>query len=316
VAVLVAVAFVSALVTTPLAAWVARRAGIVDRPGPLKVHREAVPYLGGVAVLAAMAAPLAVERPALLAPAALALALGVADDVRDLPPRLRLAGQVVVGVVAGLVLPAPGPAALGVALTAVAVVALMNAINLLDGLDGLAAGVALVAAIGFAVASADARGPALVLAGALAGFLVFNRPPARIYLGDGGAYLLGTMLALCAVLLVDDGETWAVWLAAPLMVAVPVADTVVAIVRRARAHHPLFGGDRSHLYDQLVDRGRGRGATVLACIAAQAVLAAIGVIATRTPVAVGATIAIATFLLFGAALVAGGFVTTTPETAR
>ncbi|HEX5615215.1 MAG TPA: MraY family glycosyltransferase [Acidimicrobiia bacterium] len=315
-AVVVGVAVLVALVATPLAARVARRLGVVDHPGELKVHATPVPYLGGVAVLVAMAGPLAAHRPALLLPLALALALGVADDSRGLSPRARVVGEVVIGVVAGLVEPAPGPVALGVALTAVAVVALVNAVNLLDGLDGLAAGVCAVGAIGFAIVSPEARAPALALAGALGGFLVFNRPPARIYLGDGGSYLLGTTLALGAVLLVSDADTWAAWVAAPLFVAVPVADTLIAIVRRRRARRPLFAGDRSHVYDQLVDRGWSPPRTVLACVGAQVVLAALAIAAVETPAALGAAIAAATLVVLAVGLVAGGFVTTTTEPTR
>lgn len=310
------VAFVVALAATPVAAGVARRLDVVDHPGPLKVHAAPVPYLGGVAVFVALAGPLAFHRPALLVPLALALALGIGDDTRDLPPVLRLAGEVVIGLTAGLVEPAPGPAALGVVLTAVAVVALINALNLLDGLDGLAAGVGAAAAAGFAVASGEARLPALALAGALAGFLVFNRPPARIYLGDGGAYLVGTALALLAVLLVDDRGTAAAWVAAPVFVAVPVADTLVAILRRKLAGRPLFAGDRSHLYDQLVDRGWSVPRTALGCIGVQALLAGIAAVAVVVPTPAGVALVAVTVVAVVVALVAGRFVTTTPETAR
>ena len=310
------VAFAVGLVATPVAARVAHRLGVVDRPGALKVHAEPVPYLGGAAVFVAVAGPLAFERPALLVPLGLALALGVGDDRRDLPPRLRVVGEIVIGVVAGVIEPAPGPTLVGVALTAIAVIALVNALNLLDGLDGLAAGAGAVAAIGFAVASDDARVFALALLGALVAFLLFNRPPARIYLGDGGAYLLGTALALLAVVLVNDETTAASWTAAPLFVAVPVADTLVAIVRRSRSGRPLFEGDRSHLYDQLVDRGWSVPRTVLVCVAAQGLLVALAATAVAVGTPIGIVITLSTIVLLAVALVAGRFVTATPETTR
>jgi UDP-GlcNAc:undecaprenyl-phosphate GlcNAc-1-phosphate transferase len=266
-----------ALVATPIAAVVATRLGVVDRPGPYKVQTEPVPYLGGVAIYIAVAAAVGSSSPRLLLPLGLALALGVADDVRSRSPVLRIAGAVVVGAAAGWAVPMPLP--LGAAVTAVAVVALLNALNLLDGLDGLAAGVALMAAVGFAAIGGDARGPALALAGALTGFLAFNRPPARIYLGDGGAYLIGTALALLAALLVDSDRGVATWAAVPLLIAVPVLDTTVAFVRRLRARRPLLAGDRGHVYDQLVDRGRSRAAATLVLVALQGALAlaAVGV---------------------------------------
>jgi UDP-GlcNAc:undecaprenyl-phosphate GlcNAc-1-phosphate transferase len=276
-----AVALVVALLVTPLAARLARRFDVVDRPGPLKVQRDAVPYLGGVAVCIALAGPIAVIRPSLLAPLALLLALGLADDLGDLEPRLRLLLELGIGLVGGVVAPAAG-GALGVLVTAAFVVGLVNAVNLLDGLDGLAGGVAFASAIGFAVVDGPARLPALALAGALGGFLVFNRPPARIYLGDSGAYMIGGALALLAGLAIGGGgagSSAAAWAAIPLLVALPVFDTAIAIVRRRRAGRPLFGGDRSHVYDQLVDRGQTRSQAVLECIAAQALLTAVGVFA-------------------------------------
>ena len=98
-------------------------------------------------------------------------------------------------------------------------------------------------------------------AGALVGFLLWNRPPARIYLGDAGSYLVGTALAILLALTATEHGTEAPTAGALLFVAVPVADTTVAIVRRWRAGQPLRQGDRGHVYDQLVDRGwtTGRG---------------------------------------------------------
>ncbi len=169
----------------------------------------------------------------------------------------------------------------GLAVTAIAVVALINAVNLLDGLDGLASGVVLASAAGFAAIGGPGFPLAVSLAGALLGFLWFNRPPARIYLGDSGSYFLGATLGVLVAGALDsaDGGSGggAVWVIVPLLVAVPLADTAIAIVRRARARRPIFDGDRSHVYDQLVDRGRSRVQAVMCCIAAQAVFAGAGV---------------------------------------
>jgi UDP-GlcNAc:undecaprenyl-phosphate/decaprenyl-phosphate GlcNAc-1-phosphate transferase len=290
------VGLVVALVATPLAASVARRVGIVDVPGPLKTHRRPVPYLGGVAVFAGLiVGVVAVDRVELLVPLALALALGIADDLRPLPAPIRLVAECGLGVVAGLVV--PGDLLVRIA-TGGLVIVLVNAVNLLDGQDGLAASVAAVSALGFAVVGGEAWPFGLALAGALAGFLVFNLPPARIYLGDGGAYLLGTALALAPALTlvatagtgsgsdmsaldlgIGAAGTWSVLFATPLFVAVPLADTAIAVVRRLRAGDPLFAGDRSHVYDQLVDRGwTVRGSTVVLAVA-QVVLASVGVLA-------------------------------------
>lgn len=269
------ISFAVAATLTPVVARVARRIGIVDQPGPLKVHDRPVPYLGGVAVFAALAGPAASGRPTLLLPLALALALGLADDVVELSPRARLACEVGIGVAAAVVVPARGW--VGALVTVVLVVALLNAVNLLDGLDGLASGVGLVSALGFAVVlDGDSQALALALAGGLGGFLVWNRPPARIYLGDAGSYLAGTALALLLAVGFGDGQPVALTSACLLFVAVPVADTTVAIVRRLRGRRPLLQGDRGHVYDQLVDRGWGAPATSAACVAVQAALVTAG----------------------------------------
>ena len=102
----------------------------------------------------------------------------------DLPPRVRLVCELAIGIVGGLVAPAPGR--IGVLVTCVFVVGLVNAVNLLDGLDGLAGGVVCASAVGFALVGGPGRVPAIALAASLGGFLWFNRPPARIYLGDAG----------------------------------------------------------------------------------------------------------------------------------
>jgi len=290
------VAFAVTVAIAPVAAVAARRWGIVDHPGPLKVHARPVPYLGGVAVFAGLLGPVVGTRAVLLAPLALALGLGLADDVADLPPALRLGAEVAIGATTALIVPVRGP--LGALLTVAFVVVLINAVNLLDGLDGLACGVGAVSAVGFAIVlDGEYRVLALALAGALGGLLVWNRPPARIYLGDAGSYLIGTALAVLLAAAFGAGEPVALASGALLLVAVPVADTAIAIVRRFRARRPLLQGDRGHVYDQLVDRGWTPGAATGACIIAQALLATCGVaLSGQSPsvaVAVTATVVVA-----------------------
>jgi UDP-GlcNAc:undecaprenyl-phosphate/decaprenyl-phosphate GlcNAc-1-phosphate transferase len=279
-----------AAVVTPIAALVARRLGIVDSPGLLKVQAHPVPYLGGVAVFAALAVPVAVERPLLLLPLGLSLALGLADDRNGPSPTTRLVLEVAIGVIAALVLPVQG--LVGLLITVGLVVGLLNALNLLDGLDGLAAGVSLMSAVGFAfVVDGEFQVLALALAGSLAGFLVWNRPPARIYLGDAGSYLIGTALAVLLAAVFEKGDSLSVSSGAVLFIAVPVGDTAVAIVRRLRARRPLFQGDRGHVYDQLVDRGWGSVAVVAIFIGVQGLLVGVGIAigSLTTGVAIGVT---------------------------
>lgn len=308
----VIVAIALALVVTPAASAVARRVGLLDNPGPLKVQTRPVPYLGGLAVLAGATVGLAMARPAWLVPLGLALALGTLDDARTLSPRVRLAGEVIVGLVAGALVPTGMAQPWAALATALVVVVLINAVNLIDGLDALAAGVTLVSAAGFAIAlDGDDRTVALALAGALAGFLVYNHPPARIYLGDGGSYLLGTALAVLLVSAWRPHHELALSVGAVLFVAFPVAEVAFAVVRRARARAPLFAGDRSHLYDQLAQRGLPTGATSLVCAGLQAALVGLGLLATRTDAVASVVIVVLTALalLLGAA--AGGFLSST-----
>jgi UDP-GlcNAc:undecaprenyl-phosphate/decaprenyl-phosphate GlcNAc-1-phosphate transferase len=295
------IAFAGALAVTPLIARIATRFDIVDRPGPFKVHERPVPYLGGVAVFVAMAAVVGFERPSVLVPLGLALALGVADDVADLSPRVRLAGEVVVGAAGAVVIDGRGPVA--AVATIGFVVVLVNAVNLLDGLDGLATGVAAAGAIGFAIVLGDSWSiVALALTGALIGFAAWNRPPARIYLGDAGSYTIGTALALLLAAAWGSGRSISIGAGALLFVAVPVADMTVAIVRRARARRPLFTGDRGHVYDQLVDRGGRPERVVVLCVLAQIVLTAIGVGIAAAPTPAALVIAAAVVIAVGTVL--------------
>jgi UDP-N-acetylmuramyl pentapeptide phosphotransferase/UDP-N-acetylglucosamine-1-phosphate transferase len=296
------VALVAAAVLTPVAAVLARRVHLVDNPGPLKVHESSVPYLGGAAVMVAVALAIGRDRPSLLIPLACAFALGLLDDVAGLRPILRLAVELAIGVSAAFVLPADGVGAF--ALVTAAVVLLLNAVNLLDGLDGLAGGVCAVSGIGFAVVlSGPASTLALAVAGACAGFLVWNRPPARIYLGDSGSYLLGTALALLLARVLLHGAASEAS-AALLLVGVPVGDTAIAILRRVRARRSLFGGDRSHVYDQLVDRGYSRGWAVVTCVAAQAILALGAIAISSLSAALAVAVSVSVVLVVGTSAVA------------
>ncbi|MGQ0832869.1 MAG: glycosyltransferase family 4 protein [Microthrixaceae bacterium] len=264
---------------TPLLARLALRIGVVDHPGPLKIQVRPVPYLGGVAVLAGLVAPTVATRPSLAIPMGAAALLGLADDLRDLPPGGRLLVEGIIGLLVAVVVDVSWP---WWPLAAIVTVTLINAVNLLDGLDGLASGVALVSALGFVIVL-DGAGRTIgwALAGALAGFLLWNRPPARIYLGDAGSYLIGTALATLFATTTVEGGSASVAAAAVLLLGVPVGDAAVAIVRRARARRPLFSGDRGHVYDQLIARGWSPERASIACVAAQAMLAALAAIVAR-----------------------------------
>ncbi len=281
--VIAAASLVVVLLATPMVMAAARRTDIVDRPGPLKPQSSAVPYLGGVAVFLGLSVGAAAGRPSVLLPLALALVLGVADDRFDLAAAPRLAGQLAIGLAVAATSPVHLPGVIGTLLVVVVAVLAVNGVNLIDGLDLLAAGVCLVGAAGLtAVVHGSGRQLGVALVAALVGFLVYNRPPARIYLGDGGSYLLGTAIAVLVADAWAPGLPLRIGLAALARVAVPVAGVAFAVVRRARSGRPLLEGDRGHPYDRLVARGWPRPAASLAYVAVQAGLVAAAVAVARS----------------------------------
>ena len=311
----VAVVAVAALGTTamavPACVVLARRTGIMDRPGALKTHESPVPYLGGLAVFAGLAIGVAAGRPVALVPLFVALAVGVADDRFDLPAPVRFLAQLAVGAVIAATQPLHLSGWIGVPLVLAVTVVVINGFNLIDGLDMLASGVGVAAAAGFVVIThGAARLMAASLVGALIAFLAYNRPPARIYLGDGGSYLLG---AAMAVLL---ARAWAVGVATPVgvaalaLLAVAVAEVACAIVRRGRSGRSLLSGDRGHPYDRLVARGWSRTAASASYIAIEAAVAlavALTVVVGHASVAVALTLdgVVAVAVLGGGALAGG-----------
>jgi UDP-GlcNAc:undecaprenyl-phosphate GlcNAc-1-phosphate transferase len=310
-----ATALVVTLLATPVAMRLATRTGIVDHPGPLKVQQKPVPYLGGLAVFAGLGVVVVGSHAALLVPLGLAAALGVVDDARGVPARLRLIGELGVGAAVAAVVPVRFGGLFGALAVVLAVVVLINAVNMLDGLDALACGVAMIAAVGFAVVlRTDGRLVALALAGSLAGFLWFNRPPARVYMGDAGSYLVGTALALLLAFAWSPHRDAAVGFAGVALVALPVIETGVTIIRRVRAHHPLFQGDRGHVDDQLVDRGRTPTQASVAFSAAELALGALAVGAANADAGAAAAIAIAAVAVVVSVLVGTGF--TNPDFRR
>jgi UDP-GlcNAc:undecaprenyl-phosphate GlcNAc-1-phosphate transferase len=292
---------------------VAKRLGIVDRPGPLKPQKAPVPYLGGAAVFAGALVGCALGRPWLGVPFAMAVCLGVIDDAKDLPPWVRLGGELAIGGVVAAIVPTHLPAYLGPPLVVLATLLLVNGMNLLDGLDALAAGVAATASAGFAVLlPGSGRYLAVGLACSLVGFLLFNRPPARIYLGDSGSYLLGTALTAMLALAWAHGSSTAVSRASLLLVVIPVAEIAFAVVRRLRSGQSMLLGDRSHPYDRLVRRGWTALAASLLYVAVEVLLVGSAVLVSRVHAVVPAITTVACVAL-GCVCVAGALGAFRPE---
>jgi UDP-GlcNAc:undecaprenyl-phosphate/decaprenyl-phosphate GlcNAc-1-phosphate transferase len=269
------VAFGAGLVLTPVTILVAVRTGMVDRPGELKPQNTAVPLLGGVAVFLAAVVGAAAGNPALVGPLGGALALGVADDHMQLSPAVRFVGEAVLGVSVAAVVHTRVPGPGGYVLVVLGTVLLVNGVNFLDGLDSLAALVVGLSAAGFALLlHGDGRFLALATAGGLAGFVVYNRPPARVYLGDGGSYVLGVALAVLVCEAWSPHVHMARSVAGLLLAVIPAAEVLFAVVRRLRGHEAVTSGDRRHPYDLLVGRRWRVGIVALSYAAVQVVLGA------------------------------------------
>ena len=273
------------LLATPIVIRMARRVGALDHPGPRRIHAEPVPTLGGIALVAAV---LGVAWGARLLPGparelelrplvGLSLAsipllvLGSIDDLRGVPPWVKLAIQACAALVLtrfgyGVPLitnPFGGSFTSGlfnVPLTIAWVVIVINAINLIDGLDGLASGAVLIASMAlWWVARTHGDFHVMfvssLLAGANLGFLRYNFPPARVFMGDTGSHFLGLTLA-AASLLENRKGTAAVTLLFPLVaMGLPIADSLLAFGRRLARGTPVFRADSEHIHHRLLRLG-------------------------------------------------------------
>jgi UDP-GlcNAc:undecaprenyl-phosphate/decaprenyl-phosphate GlcNAc-1-phosphate transferase len=292
----------------PVCIVIAHRWDVMDRPGQLKTQEAPVPYLGGIAVFAGLTIGVCVGRPIALVPLAVALTAGVSDDRFDLPAPARLVAQLGVGAVIGVTQPVHLPVWIGIPLVMAATVVLINGFNFLDGLDMLAAGVGAAASASFAfVLFGSGRLAAASLAGALVAFLLYNRPPARIYLGDGGSYLVGTSMAILLTYAWGVGVPLETGVLTIALVVVPVAEVACAVVRRRRSGRSLLAGDRAHPYDLLVAQGWTRVAASVSYIALEVAVAIVVVVVRHgsMPVAIGIDLVVTLAALGGAALVGG-----------
>lgn len=277
---LAAFIFVGAL--TPLMRKLALRIGAVDAPNmSRKVQAEPVPYLGGVAIVIGVLVAtyttvfikdkdIALASTVLL-PALIMATMGLIDDLRGLPPWPRLITQTAVGVAVAALLIATDTIGtpsqiflVDAIITVLWIVGICNSINFFDNLDGGAAGTVVVISI-FTFLIAFDRGQimisalSIVTAGATAGFLIWNRPPAKIYMGDAGALFLGIIVAVLTIRLNPAIQpTWKS-LSIPLyLVAVPLLDTTVAVSSRLARNISPFTGGRDHLSHRLMRKGLHR----------------------------------------------------------
>ena len=272
------IAFGVVVLLTPAVGGMARLLGVVDQPDARRLNKRPIPRLGGLAIFLGILVPslafldLSGEMRGILLGAAVACVVGAVDDFRGLAPLPKLAGQVAAasipcafGVwVDHFTFPFLGavdlPAWVGMPLTVVWIVAVMNMVNFLDGMDGLASGVCAIAGLTFAtlalsLGKIDAAVLSAIVAGACIGFLRHNFFPARIFMGDSGALVLGFTLATVSVAgLLKTAST--VVLVLPLLIlAVPIIDTSFVVAKRLKYRQPISSADRSHLHHRFMDIG-------------------------------------------------------------
>ncbi|EJP32524.1 putative undecaprenyl-phosphate N-acetylglucosaminyl 1-phosphate transferase [Selenomonas sp. FOBRC9] len=321
-----------ALFLTPVVISFARRTGALDAPDARKVHVRPIPRIGGIGIYAAFMVSVLVQMSisdfspeimtslwGLLAGGTIIVAIGIIDDYRDLPAKVKLLGQILAACVLVIgfdvridVITDP----LGdfiyleyfaIPATIFWVVGLTNTVNLIDGLDGLAAGVSSIAAVTIFLVAMEEGIPFVAmitaaLAGAAIGFLYYNFNPARIFMGDTGSMFLGFMLAGISVIGAVKSAATIALIVPILALGLPILDTTFAIVRRARNHRPIFKPDKGHLHHRLLAHGFTQKQAVLLMYVVSALfgLCALALTAVSTQAALLIILIVAAAVFIGA----------------
>ncbi|MGZ3419202.1 MAG: hypothetical protein ACXVEE_15120 [Polyangiales bacterium] len=292
-------AFVAALIATPLVRAWARKIGAVARPRQDRWHQKPTALLGGVAIVIGIAIGVIASdasRTHLALPVAtLAMfALGLYDDRIQLRPRAKLLAQL--GIACSYVVAVRpvivGIVAIDMVLSVFALVFVCNSVNLLDHIDGLLAGAAAIGGYGLAhallLAGMHAEAAfACAVAGAALGYLVFNISPASIFMGDGGSLSLGFALGALALSVVSHGSTLQLRVAPVAFLALPLLDTSLVIVARVAEGRAISQGGRDHSSHRLVSLGLDDRTATLALHLAGLVAAAAGIFLLHVPAAPG-----------------------------
>ena len=284
------ISFIVAFICTPLAIKIAPKIGALDIPkDDRRMHTETMPRFGGIAIYVGSMVPIIFflfdtidQRMAGIAIAAtLILIMGIVDDIWGLSAKVKLAGQILCACILfacsvrisfisnpwgeGLI---EFPWVVSFIVTILWIVGITNTINLIDGLDGLAAGVSFIATvviayIAFINRRYDVSMAFLALAGSCLGFLPWNFHPAKIFMGDGGALYLGFMIASISVMSPMKSATVIATILPIFVLALPILDTALAIIRRVKNGRPIMEADKQHLHHQILNVGMGHKRTVL-----------------------------------------------------
>ncbi len=294
-------------ILTPLTRRIAISKNILDRPDSThKSHTSPTPYLGGAAitigVLIVTYSALIIsgagannfwQATSLLGPAVAIGVIGLWDDIKNLHPLPRFIGQSIAGVVVASILiltnnlgNPTGSTLLDVVITILWIVGICNSINFFDNLDGGAAGTTAISAIGLSILTLSngqtfLAALSIVVAGATLGFLIWNKSPARIYMGDAGALFLGVLIATLAIRLNPETQTQLASFATPLLLlAIPILDTSVAVFSRVQRGISPFKGGQDHLSHRLVRYGVTRKRAAISLWSLSALFGSFAVILT------------------------------------
>ncbi len=287
------ICFFAAIIFTPLVKKLAFKIGATDKPNQRKVHVKIMPRLGGLAIFLSFIIGILIIHPEgeyhlpIVIGSIIIILTGILDDVKEISPKLKLAGQIaaaaVVVIYGGLKvefinLPFGGIIDFGylsIPLTMIWIIGITNAINLIDGLDGLAGGVSSIALLTIAGMSVVMNNGyvtimALIVAASTIGFLFYNFHPAKIFMGDTGALFLGYIIGVLS-LLGYKNVTFISLIIPIIILGVPISDTFFAIIRRLVNRQPLSAPDKSHLHHCLLRSGFSHRQTVLLIYAMAAV---------------------------------------------
>lgn len=312
------ISFFAAILLTPLVKKLAFKIGATDKPNHRKVHVKIMPRLGGLAIFLSFIIGIMIIHPdgeyhlPILIGGIIILLTGMLDDVKEISPKLKLAGQIAAAAVVVIWgnlnvdfinLPFGGRIEFGflsIPLTMIWIIGITNAINLIDGLDGLAGGVSTIALLTIAGMSIIQGNiyvsvMALILAASTAGFLLYNFHPAKIFMGDTGALFLGFMIGVLS-LLGYKNVTFISLIIPIIILGVPISDTFFAIIRRLVNKQPLSAPDKSHLHHCLLRIGFTHRQTVLLIYAMSTVFGLVAFIFSQATVW-GSLIVILTLLI-------------------
>jgi UDP-N-acetylmuramyl pentapeptide phosphotransferase/UDP-N-acetylglucosamine-1-phosphate transferase len=271
--------FIISALTIPIFGRLAYRYGIVDKPdGELKPHERVTPYLGGLSIYLGVLFVTPFEFVTKIALTVLVL-LGLYDDAKNAAPNVRLITEFVIASV--LVYKYVGFSLL-FPLYVVLIVALINAVNMMDGLDGVCASVSAISAIGLFTVATSRYDKVLLLSlvGALFGYLLYNFPPARIFMGDAGSYLIGGVLSIGLLSSIRNGSSNLPYVvSAFIFLSLFFFDLGAGVLRRILNGRSPFSGDRGHFYDKIQSKTENKRYTLFVVVFIQFVLFTVGMIA-------------------------------------